>query len=83
MPQWAEQYPDVHRTLPSEPRELEKLHRQYVANVIFTIAGDAFQKWISSVVEQRNQGIKDDQNLDVEMDPEVFKVFQSSTAVTQ
>ena len=69
MLQWAKRHPDVHRTLPSEEREIEKLHRQYVANVIFTIAGDAFQKWISKVVEQRNQGIKDDQNLDVEIGP--------------
>ena len=60
-----------------------KLHRQYVANVIYTVVGAPFQTWVSQVMEQRNQRITSEQQLDIRMDPEVYKAFQASTAVTQ
>ena len=42
MLEWALQYPDVYRVLPDEEREIMKLHRQYVANVIYTVTGAPF-----------------------------------------
>jgi len=42
MLEFALQYPDVYRVLPIEEREIKKLHRGYVANVIFTVVGAPF-----------------------------------------
>ena len=46
MLEFALDYPDVYRALPNEQREIKKLHREYVANVIFTLVGAPFTRWI-------------------------------------
>ena len=42
MLDFAKDYPEVYYALPSERRELDKLHRGYVANVIYTLVGKPF-----------------------------------------
>ena len=42
MLEFASPYPDVAKALPSEEREVMKLHRQYISNVIFTLVGEPF-----------------------------------------
>ena len=37
--EWAKKYPQVQQALPSEEREIEKLLRQYVINIVYTIDG--------------------------------------------
>ena len=37
---------------------MEKLPRQYIANVIYTIAGNAFAKWVEAQMRKRNDKIK-------------------------
>ena len=32
---------------------------------------------------QRNERIREDQNLDIRMDPQVYQAFMASTAITQ
>ena len=44
--EWAKAYPEVSRALPSEPREIDKLLRQYIINVIYTLVGEPFRKWV-------------------------------------
>ena len=36
--------------LPEEEREIEKLPRQYLANLIYTIVGDKFKKWVAAKI---------------------------------
>jgi len=60
MLEFALSYPDVYKVLPSEYREILKLHRQYIANVIFTVVGKPFQDWINGVAELRNSKIIED-----------------------
>ena len=36
-----------------------KTIRQFVANLIYTIAGDPFKKWVDKVIEDRNAKIID------------------------
>ena len=73
----------------SLPRQLGKMHahaqlpkRSIPVNVIFTVVGKPFQDWINGVSELRNSKIIEDQNLDIQMDSEIFKIFQASTAVS-
>ena len=68
MLDWARQYPEVLRALPSEEREIKKLHRQWVANLIYTIVGAPFQTWVNNLIQARNQAIIDDRDLNIEMD---------------
>ena len=42
MLQFAQPYQEVAEALPLEPREVEKLHRDYVSTVIYTIVGQPF-----------------------------------------
>ena len=49
----------VMMALPVE-KEIHKLTRQYLANVIYTIVGEPFSQWVDQMVEQRNSKIKAD-----------------------
>ena len=39
----AKNFPQVMKALPVEPREIKKLPRYYLGNVIFTLVGDPFK----------------------------------------
>ena len=54
MIEWGNQYPDVVRALPSVAREVKKLHRQYIANLIYTLVGEPFKQWVNRIIEERN-----------------------------
>ena len=43
MLEYAEMYPEVKRALPSGEKEIDKLPRQYIANIINTIVGEPFR----------------------------------------
>ena len=68
--------------MPNESREIEKLPRAYVSNVIYTLVGPPFKQWVDQVIQERNKKIVEEQNLNIEMDPEVYKAFQASTHVS-
>ena len=46
MLDYASQHPEVQKYLPEIEREIDKLPRAYVANVIYTVVGDPFQNWV-------------------------------------
>ena len=60
-------------------RDLDKLPRQYVLNVIYTITGKNFAEWIQEKIKERNASLAKTQDLMVEMDPEIYKAFTQST----
>ena len=35
---------------PEEPKELDKLPRQYIANVIYTLIGEPFNVWVEQQI---------------------------------
>ena len=51
-------YPKVMEALPLVEHERAKLHRSYLANVIYTLVGDPFRKWVNNVMELRNRKIQ-------------------------
>ena len=79
---WAKGYPEVTEALPTEPREVDKLLRQYVINVVYTLVGDAFRLWVEEVMHARDARITEERNLGIELDPEILRVFRNSTAVS-
>ena len=72
----------VVKALPLEPREVDKLPRSYIANVIYTIVGERFKQWVESQIQQRTQKVIDDQDMAIEMDPEVLAAFKASNHVS-
>ena len=77
----AVKYPQVAYYLP-EAKELPKVPRQWLANVIFSIIGQPFADWVDSVIQMRNSKIVANDNKFVAMDPEVYAAFQASTQVS-
>jgi hypothetical protein len=71
----AKKWAAVTLALPLEPREIEKLPRQYLGNLIYTIIGSPFREWIDKAIKARNEKIVEEQNLAINMDPEIFKAF--------
>ena len=78
----ARNWPDVARALPSEQREVEKLPRQYIANVIYTVVGLVFKQWVEGEINKRNAKIIEDQNLAIDMDPEIYDAFMASKHIS-
>ena len=78
----AKAFPQVFKALPSEEAEIAKLPRAYISNVIYTLVGPPFKQWVDGVIAERNQKITREQNLGIELDPDVFKAFQASSHVS-
>ncbi len=69
------------KTLPIE-KEIQKLTRQYLANIIFTIVGQSFSNWVDRKINERNAKIKEEGKMMINMDPEIAKIFTQSTSVS-
>lgn len=53
----AKNFPGVVKALPLEPREVDKLPRSYIANLIYTIVGDPFKCWVNEKIQDRSKKI--------------------------
>ena len=63
-------------------KELLKLPKQFLVNVMYSVIGDAFADWVKQRVVARNTKIVEVQQLGIDMDPEVAAAFTSSTAIS-
>jgi len=59
------------KALPEPRKEIEKLPREYISNVVYTICGDHFQGWVNAKIKERNTKVTKDQNLIIQMDPDI------------
>ena len=62
-------YPEVLKALPTGEKEIEKLPRQYIANVIHTIVGQPFREWMDAKLVERNQELTEKKDMIIELDP--------------
>ena len=67
--------------LPIE-KEIKKLTRSYLGNVIYTIVGEAFVEWVDSRINDRNAKIQATQNNIAYIDPEIAAILQNSTTIS-
>ena len=72
----------IMRALPSVEKEIKKLPREYLGNVIQTIAKENFTAWVKQRVETRNQKLADDRDLAIHMDQSIADIFHASNAVS-
>ena len=56
--------------------------RSYLANVVYTIVGDAFQDWANAKIDARNAKVVQDKEMGIQMDPEIAALFRASSSVS-
>ena len=82
MMEYCKGIPKVMKAFPSEAKEIEKLPRQYIINVIFTLVGSPFEVWVNQRIEERHRLIAEDRDLNIELDPDIAAIFQASNSVS-
>ena len=65
-----------------EDRDMHKVPRQWLINIVYTIIGNPFSEWVKSEIVKRNTDLAKKQNLLIEMDPEIARAFQSSVNIS-
>ena len=63
-------------------KETLKFERSYICNVIHTLLGEEFQKWVDDRVQERNMKVAVEGNQIIDMDPAIANVFLGSTSVS-
>lgn len=79
---FAQNYPVVMTALPIEEKEVLKLPRSYIGNVIYTLVGQPFTDWVDGRVTARNEKLADERDMMIEMDPAIAEIFCKSTSVS-
>ena len=82
MLEWANNYPEVYAALPEKQSEIENLHRGYIANIIYTLVGENFKLWAEKQMKERTKRLAQDRDLNIKMDPEIYKIFKTSTSIS-
>ena len=82
MLEFAKEYPSVAECLPVEPREVLKLPRSYISNIIYTEIGEPFAKWVAAQIKARNTKIENERDLLVQMDPTIATIFAESSSIS-
>jgi hypothetical protein len=74
-------HPQVLEHLPIA-KEIKKLSRAYLGNVIYTIVGKPFKDWVDGKIKERHAKVKEQQDMLVSLDPDIARIFAESTAVS-
>ena len=73
--------PEVAHYLPEE-RDLDRLPKQWIADITYTVMKESFSKWVTERVKIRNDTIAENRNLIIELDPEVAEAFKKSLNIS-
>ena len=68
------QHQDAPRYIPDE-RDILKVPRAWLCNVAYTVIGDHFANWVRQAIADRNTAMAEKQNLNIEMDPDIYREF--------
>ena len=74
-------YPMCKDYFPSS-KDLHRLPRQWIINVVTTLYKEPFQSWVSEAIERRNASLALKQDLWISLDPAVAQAFASSTDIS-
>ena len=78
---FAADHPEVNKFLPAE-EDRDDLPRSWVVNVLFSVLGGKFAKWINRQMEARNKLRLKDQNKEAVMLPKFAASFRASTDIS-
>ena len=58
-----------------DKRDLHRLPRQYIVNVMYSILGDPIRLMVKEAIRARNDIVAENRNLLIELDPAVANAF--------
>ena len=50
--------------------------------MIYTVVGEDFAHWVDNRMKERTKRLAEDRNLNITMDPAVYKIFKESTSIS-
>ena len=68
--------------LPSVRKEILRLPRAFIGNVMYTIIGEPFAQWVHARINARNQRIQQENDMTIEMNPDIAAIFRASTSAS-
>jgi hypothetical protein len=71
----------VSQYLPDE-RDMHRLPRQFIVNIIFTIVQDPFKLWVKERIKARNDTVAENRSLIIDLDPEIAAAFRNSVNIS-
>ena len=75
-------HPHVFQYLPDPKLELPKTPKAWTCNIIASVLGEVFNKWVKGQVDARHSKVADQKDIMIQMDPDIAKIFHESTAVS-
>ena len=63
-------------------REQQKLPKQWVVNVAYSLLGKPFYDWIQHQITNRNERVAVEKDIMISVDPEIAAAFNGSSAVS-
>ena len=63
----ALKYPEIEPYWPHE-RDLPRINRGWMCNMINTVVGARFNVWVSETVKERNSKLSADRNMELKLD---------------
>ena len=76
MLELAKASPNALRHIPDE-RDWDSLSRKWLADILFTVEKQKFERMIKDAVKARKERLEDKHNLNVEMRPEFAQALQN------
>ena len=64
-------------------REIRKMPRWYICNVIYSKVGDPFDEWVKNNCNDRNERFTQKHGLEIKLQARIAAAFESSTAVNR
>ena len=58
--------------LPVTEKEILKMPRAYIGNILYTVLGKQFEDWVQLKIKERNEARKQEKELQIAMDPEIM-----------
>ena len=65
-----------------EGRDLPKLPRAYLCNLINSIIGNEFRSWVQKRINDRNEILADEGDNNIVLDKDIADIFNQSTYVS-
>ena len=62
-------------------RERDKLPRAYIGNVIHTLVGAKFEKWVNKKADERHEKVQKKTDM-IELHPDIAAIYEQSQAVS-
>ena len=77
----AKNYQIMSSYLPEE-RDIHRLPRCFIINVLYTMIGEDIKLHVKRIIEARNKAVIDHQRMALELDDDIRRAFEMSTAVS-